>query len=91
MDVELKLDAFPNSDYILSSRVGVEYKKVEDFVESIIDGRLLQQVKNLKNNFKLFLKSRILKFFRLIKYRLIKVFIYIFSLLTLLSCFDNIW
>ena len=51
MDVELKLESFPNSDYILSSRVGVEYKTVEDFVQSIIDGRLLQQIKNLKNNF----------------------------------------
>src|SRR3989338_49275 len=50
-DVELKLDSFPNADYILSSRVGVEFKTVHDFVESIIDGRLLQQVKNLKNNF----------------------------------------
>ena len=50
-DIELKLDSFPNADYILSSRVGVEFKTVHDFVESIIDGRLLQQVKNLKNNF----------------------------------------
>jgi len=51
LDIELKLDALPNADYILSSRVGVEVKKVEDFVESIIDGRLLQQIKNLRNNF----------------------------------------
>ena len=51
MDAELKLDALPTADYILSSRVGVEYKTVEDFVQSIIDGRLLQQIKNLKNNF----------------------------------------
>tara|TARA_Y100000310_G_scaffold342247_1_gene444626 strand:- start:34419 stop:36701 length:2283 start_codon:yes stop_codon:yes gene_type:complete len=51
MDVELKLESFPNSDYILSSRVGVEYKTAEDFVQSIIDGRLLQQIKNLKTNF----------------------------------------
>lgn len=51
MGVELKLESFPNSDYILSSRVGVEYKTAEDFVQSIIDGRLLQQIKNLKNNF----------------------------------------
>ena len=51
MDAELKLDALPNADYILSSRVGVEVKTVEDFVQSIIDGRLLQQIKNLKNNF----------------------------------------
>jgi len=51
MDAELKLDALPTADYILSSRVGVEYKTVEDFVQSIIDGRLLQQIKSLKNNF----------------------------------------
>jgi len=51
MNVELKLEALPNADYILSSRVGVEFKTVEDFVQSIIDGRLLQQIKNLKNNF----------------------------------------
>jgi len=51
MDVELKLEALPAADYILSSRVGVEYKTVEDFIQSIIDGRLLQQIKSLKNNF----------------------------------------
>mgnify|MGYP001284640337 CR=1 FL=1 len=51
MDVDLKLEALPAADYILSSRVGVEYKTVEDFIQSIIDGRLLQQIKSLKNNF----------------------------------------
>ncbi|MBI2651253.1 DEAD/DEAH box helicase [Candidatus Woesearchaeota archaeon] len=51
MEVELKLDTLPNADYILSSRVGVELKTVEDFVQSIIDGRLLEQIRNLKNNF----------------------------------------
>ena len=51
MEVDLKLDQLPTADYILSSRVGVEYKTVEDFVQSIIDGRLLQQVKSLKSNF----------------------------------------
>ncbi len=51
LEVDLKLDSLPNADYILSSRVGVEVKTVNDFVESIIDGRLLQQIKNLKNNF----------------------------------------
>jgi len=39
------------ADYLLSKRVGVEFKKVEDFVQSIIDVRLLQQVKDLKRNF----------------------------------------
>ena len=51
MEVDLKLDSLPTADYILSSRVGVELKTVEDFIESIIDGRLLQQIKSLKNNF----------------------------------------
>lgn len=50
-EVELKLDALPTADYILSSRVGVEFKTVEDFIQSIIDGRLLEQIKSLKNNF----------------------------------------
>jgi ERCC4-related helicase len=51
LDVDLKLESLLNADYILSSRVGVEFKTVHDFVESIIDGRLLQQIRNLKNNF----------------------------------------
>jgi len=51
LEVELKLDSLPSADYILSSRVGVELKTVEDFIESIVDGRLLQQIKSLKNNF----------------------------------------
>ncbi len=39
------------ADYVVSSRCGIEVKTVEDFVDSIIDGRLLQQIRNLKNNF----------------------------------------
>ena len=38
-------------DYQLSSRVGVEFKTVEDFVQSILDGRLMEQVRELKRNF----------------------------------------
>ncbi len=49
--VVVKLETLAHADYILSSRVGVEFKKVEDFVQSIIDGRLLQQAKDLKNAF----------------------------------------
>ena len=40
-----------SADYILSGTVGVELKKVPDFVNSIIDGRLLDQVKELRQNF----------------------------------------
>lgn len=39
------------ADYVLSQRCGVELKTTEDFVSSIIDGRLLEQLKALKQNF----------------------------------------
>lgn len=51
MDVDLKLEKLESSDYLLSSRCGVEFKTVEDFINSIIDGRLLQQLKDLKRSF----------------------------------------
>ncbi|MBI2548416.1 DEAD/DEAH box helicase [Candidatus Woesearchaeota archaeon] len=49
--ITLKLETLPSADYLLSSRVAVEVKTVEDFVSSLIDGRLLQQLKELKRNF----------------------------------------
>ncbi len=51
LGVEINLEKLDVGDYILSSRVGVEFKTVEDFVNSLVDGRLLGQVKELKNNF----------------------------------------
>ena len=45
---EIDLRKLEVGDYILSTRVVVEYKRVPDFVDSIIDGRLLQQLKSLK-------------------------------------------
>jgi len=50
-DVVLTLERLQSADYVLSGRVGVELKTVGDFVTSIIDGRLLEQVKELKKNF----------------------------------------
>ncbi len=50
MNVDVKLEKL-SADYILSSRVGVEVKKVADFVNSIVDGRLLNQLKSLRENF----------------------------------------
>ncbi len=47
----IRLEKIENADYLLSSRVGVELKKTEDFVNSLIDGRLLTQLKSLKENF----------------------------------------
>jgi ERCC4-related helicase/DNA uptake protein ComE-like DNA-binding protein len=49
--IKLNLEKLDSADYLLSSRVGVEFKTNEDFVNSIIDGRLLMQVKQLKRNF----------------------------------------
>jgi len=51
MNVDLKLEKLETADYLLSSRCGVEFKTVEDFVNSIVDGRLLDQLKDLKRNF----------------------------------------
>ena len=39
------------ADYIISERVGIERKEIGDFINSIIDKRLLTQIKNLKDNF----------------------------------------
>lgn len=47
--VELKRLAA--GDYMLSERVGVEYKTMSDFVDSILDGRLLAQLRGLRLNY----------------------------------------
>ncbi len=39
------------ADYIVSGKVAVELKKVPDFVNSILDGRLMQQMKQMKEHF----------------------------------------
>lgn len=51
LGINLELKQLESADYILSGRVGVELKTKPDFVASIIDGRLLDQVKNLRRNF----------------------------------------
>ena len=38
-------------DYILSSRIGVERKKVEDFLESLIGGKLFKQINRLRDTY----------------------------------------
>lgn len=47
----IELEKLESADYILSSRVGVEFKTVEDFVHSILDGRIMEQIRELKRNF----------------------------------------
>lgn len=51
LGIKIDLQRLDVADYVLSSRVGVEYKKIPDFVDSIIDGRLLEQIKSLKQSY----------------------------------------
>jgi ERCC4-related helicase len=51
LNVTLKMERLDHGDYLLGSRVGVEFKTQKDFVDSIVDGRLLTQIKDLKRNF----------------------------------------
>jgi ERCC4-related helicase/ERCC4-type nuclease len=48
-DIELR--QLPVGDYLLSDRVCVERKTMADFLQSIIDGRLINQLGDLKSNF----------------------------------------
>lgn len=50
-EVEIRTKQLEVGDFLLSDRVGVERKTVSDFLESIIDGRLFGQLKNLASNF----------------------------------------
>ena len=49
--VKIKLEKLEVGDYICGQRCGVEYKTTDDFVNSLIDGRLLTQIKELKQSF----------------------------------------
>ncbi|MEM3154710.1 MAG: DEAD/DEAH box helicase [Candidatus Woesearchaeota archaeon] len=51
LGVSVKLDMLQCADYVLSPRVGVELKTSADFVDSLIDGRLLEQLKTLKRSY----------------------------------------
>lgn len=46
--VKIELSKLGVGDYLLSERIVVEHKTVKDFADSIIDGRLLSQLSNLK-------------------------------------------
>jgi ERCC4-related helicase len=49
--VDLTTKQLEVADFVLSAKVGVERKEVKDFVDSIIDKRIMEQALNLKNNF----------------------------------------
>ncbi len=48
MGIAIKLEKLDVGDYILSDRLVVEYKTIPDFVDSILDKRLLTQLKDMK-------------------------------------------
>lgn len=52
LGVKIDTKVLDVGDYILSEEVVVELKKVNDFVNSLVDGRLFTQAKELVNNFK---------------------------------------
>ena len=47
----ITLKQLESADYILSDRIGVEFKTQEDFVDSLLDGRILKQMRGLRENF----------------------------------------
>jgi ERCC4-related helicase len=47
----MQLEALDSCDYVVSGRCGIEFKTQEDFIESLLDGRLLQQVKTMRTSF----------------------------------------
>ena len=51
MEINLKLEQLPVADYVISNRVGIERKTAQDFNDSIKDGRLFNELLDLKNYF----------------------------------------
>lgn len=51
MGINLKLEQLTVGDYIVSERAGIERKSAQDFNDSLKDGRLFNELFNLRNNF----------------------------------------
>jgi len=49
--IDVRMQNLDVGDFLLSEKVGIERKEVRDFVDSILDKRLLHQVKALKETF----------------------------------------
>ncbi|MCK5112239.1 MAG: hypothetical protein KAQ84_01735, partial [Thermoplasmatales archaeon] len=48
-DVEIESQQLDVGDYVLSSRIGVERKKVDDFLKSLIEGKLFFQMRKVRD------------------------------------------
>ncbi|MEX2721991.1 MAG: DEAD/DEAH box helicase [Candidatus Wukongarchaeota archaeon] len=51
LDLKIQVKRLSVGDYVVSDRVAIERKEVGDFLNSITDGRLFQQIIDLKNSF----------------------------------------
>ena len=51
LNIKINLQRLKVADYVLSERVAVEFKTVDDFIDSIISNRLLLQIKELRGNY----------------------------------------
>ena len=51
MGVNLRLEQLEVADYVISNRAGIERKSAKDFNDSIKDGRLFNELIDLRNNF----------------------------------------
>jgi len=51
LEAEIEEKQLQVGDFILSERVGVERKRIQDFLQSIIDQRIFKQLENLANSF----------------------------------------
>ncbi|HDM67310.1 MAG TPA: Hef nuclease, partial [Thermoplasmatales archaeon] len=49
--VNLKIEQLPVGDYILSTRIAVERKQVDDYLNSLIQGVLFQQIQKLRDSY----------------------------------------
>jgi len=52
-DILITQETLSMGDFIISDRTAIERKTVDDFVASIIDGRLFEQVSNLKSAYEM--------------------------------------
>jgi ERCC4-related helicase len=50
-DVDIELKKLDLGDYVLAEKVVVEFKTIPDFLTSIIDNRLISQLKSLKEHY----------------------------------------
>jgi ERCC4-related helicase len=48
LNITIELKRLEVGDYLLSDRVIIEYKKAGDFIDSILDGRLMTQLRSLR-------------------------------------------